>query len=41
MSEKRRILSNADITEIIIAPPDRRHHLRTTIKLRSGEEIVL
>lgn len=41
MSEKRRILSNADITEIIIAPPDRHQHLRTTIKLHSGEEIVL
>lgn len=41
MNEKQRILSNADITEIILASPEGHQHLRTTIKLRSGEEIVL
>ncbi|TNF09599.1 MAG: hypothetical protein EP323_00025 [Gammaproteobacteria bacterium] len=41
MNDKTRILTNADIAEITIAPPPGHLHLRTTIKLRSGEEIVL
>lgn len=41
MSEHRRTLSNSDITETVMAPPDGHQHLRTTIKLSSGEEIVL
>ncbi|MDI3324781.1 hypothetical protein QKW35_10370 [Pontibacterium granulatum] len=41
MNDKTRILTNADISEIHIAPPPGHLHLRTTIKLKSGEEIVL
>ena len=41
MNDNTRILTNADIAEITIAPPLGHLHLRTTIKLRSGEEIVL
>ncbi|MEH6578632.1 MAG: hypothetical protein V7731_16340 [Amphritea sp.] len=41
MKEKRRILANADITEIVLAPPRGHQHLRATIKLHSGEEIIL
>ena len=41
MKEKRRILANADITEIVLAPPRGHKHLRATIKQYSGEEIIL
>lgn len=41
MKENRRILANADITEIVLAPPRGHQHLRATIKLHSGEEIIL
>jgi len=41
MNNKQRTFTNADIAEITIAPPPGHLHLRTTIKLRSGEEIVL
>ncbi len=41
MKEKRRILANADIKEIVLAPPRGHQHLRATIKLHSGEEIIL
>ena len=41
MKNKRRILANADITEIVLAPPRGHQHLRATIKLYSGEEIIL
>ena len=41
MKNKRRILTNADIAEILLAPPQGHQHLRATIKLHSGEEIVL
>jgi len=41
MPPQRRILSNADIAEITLAPPPGHQHLRATLKLQSGEEIVL
>jgi len=41
MKEDRRVLANADITEISLVTPRGHKHLRTTIKLQSGEEIVL
>lgn len=41
MKQSRRILANADIAEIVLAPPPGHQHLRATIKLHSGEEIVL
>jgi len=41
MKNKRRILANADIAEIVLAPPRGHQHLRATIKLHSGEEIIL
>lgn len=41
MKHKRRILANADIAEIVLAPPHGHQHLRATIKLHSGEEIIL
>ena len=41
MTDQRRILANADIAEITLAPPPGHQHLRATIKLHSGEEIVL
>ncbi len=41
MEKKRRILANADIAELVLAPPQGHQHLRATIKLHSGEEIIL
>jgi len=41
MKNQQRILANADIAEIVLAPPPGHQHLRATIKLHSGEEIVL
>ena len=41
MSKQQRILANADIKEIVLAPPPGHQHLRATIKLHTGEEIVL
>lgn len=41
MSKQQRILANAEIAEIVLAPPPGHQHLRAVIKLRSGEEIVL
>jgi len=41
MENKRRILANADIAEIELAPPAGHQHLRATIRLHSGEEIIL
>jgi len=41
MNNQQRILANADIAEIILAPPPGHLHLRATLKLRTGEEIVL
>jgi len=41
MSDEVRILANADIKEIVIAPPEGHRHLRATITLHSGEAIVL
>lgn len=41
MANGQRILANADIKEILIAPPEGHKHLRTTITLHSGEAIVL
>lgn len=41
MKHNRRILVNADIAEIVLAPPHGHQHLRATIKLHSGEEIIL
>jgi len=41
MKNRQQILANADIAEIILAPPPGHQHLRATIKLHSGEEIVL
>jgi hypothetical protein len=41
MNNSCRVLTNAEITEIFIAPPEGHQHLRTTIKLQSGESIVL
>jgi len=41
MLSKQRILANADIAEILLAPPPGHLHLRTTITLHSGEEIIL
>ncbi|MCW8885356.1 MAG: hypothetical protein OQK12_08890 [Motiliproteus sp.] len=41
MTAKRTVLKNSDIVEITLAPPPGHQHLRTTIKLNSGEEIVL
>jgi len=41
MKSKQRILANADIAEIVLAPPPGHQHLRATIKLHSGEEIIL
>jgi hypothetical protein len=37
----RRILANADIAELTLAPPPGHQHLRATITLHSGEEIIL
>jgi len=41
MEHQRRILANADIAEIELTPPAGHQHLRATIKLHSGEEIIL
>jgi len=41
MKDLQRILANADIAEIVLAPPPGHQHLRATIRLHSGEEIVL
>jgi hypothetical protein len=41
MKNSQQILANADIAEIVLAPPPGHRHLRATIRLHSGEEIVL
>jgi len=41
MSDEVRVLTNADIKEIVVAPPEGHQHLRATITLQSGEAIVL
>lgn len=41
MNNQRRTFTNADIAEITIAPPPDHLHLRTTITLKSGDQIVL
>jgi len=41
MKNSQQVLANADIAEIVLAPPPGHQHLRATIKLHSGEEIVL
>lgn len=41
MKNQRRILANADIAEIVLALPPGHQHLRATIKLLTGEEIIL
>ena len=41
MKNKRRVLANADIAEIVLASPRGHQHLRATIKLHTGEEIIL
>lgn len=41
MKHNRRILANADIAEIVLASPRGHQHLRATIKLHLGEEIIL
>ncbi len=41
MNHLQRVLANTDIAEILVATPPGHQHLRTTIKLQSGEEIVL
>ncbi|WDE11945.1 hypothetical protein [Thalassomonas haliotis] len=41
MREKRRILANTDIVEILLGTPRGHQHLRATIKLHSGEELIL
>jgi hypothetical protein len=37
MNHSRRILTNAEIAEIVLAPPPGHKHLRATITLHSGE----
>ncbi len=37
----RRVLANSDILELTVAVPPGHHHLRATLRLRSGEEFVL
>lgn len=37
----RRILCNTDIVEIEISVPENHRHLRTTLRLAGGEELVL
>lgn len=37
----QKIIANADIAEIVVAPPPGHQHLRAVIKLHSGEELVL
>jgi hypothetical protein len=41
MNNQQRILANADIAGITLAPPPGHRHLRATLKLHTGEEIVL
>ena len=41
MTDKQRILANADIAEIVLAAPAGHQHLRATLRLQTGEEIVL
>jgi len=41
MKDEPRILANADIEEIVLAAPEGHQHLRATLKLRTGESIVL
>ena len=41
MAFQQRILTNADIAEILLAPPPGHQHLRAVIRLHSGEEFVL
>jgi len=41
MNDDIRVLANADIKEIAVAPPEGHQHLRATITLHSGEAIVL
>lgn len=41
MADESRILANADIEEITVAVPEGHRHLRTTIRLHSGETLVL
>ena len=41
MKNSQWILANADIAEIVLAPPRGHRHLRATITLHSGEEIIL
>jgi len=41
MNDDIRILANADIAEIVVAPPEGHQHLRATLTLHSGEAIVL
>ncbi|MDT8421625.1 MAG: hypothetical protein RQ754_14455 [Desulfuromonadales bacterium] len=41
MNHSRRILTNAEIAEIVLAPPPGHEHLRATITLHCGEEIIL
>ena len=41
MKKNRRTLANSDIREIVLATPVGHQHLRATITLQSGEEIVL
>lgn len=40
MSEER-ILTNADVKEILLAVPEGHQHLRATIRLQTGETITL
>ena len=37
----QRVLANAEIAEIVLAPPTGHRHLRASIRLHSGDEIVL
>ena len=41
MDNTVRVFANADIQEIVIAAPEGHQHLRTTIRLQSGETLVL
>jgi len=41
MNNQQQILANADIAEIVLAQPTGHRHLRATIRLHSGAEIVL
>jgi len=41
LKKPARVISNADIREIDISAPPGHRHLRTTIRLHDGEEIVL